>query len=260
MHIPKARRGGVYIMVLTAIMLILMLVTIVLGVTATSRRITARYAYTIGLFDLAVSGNEQALFLLRRYYYRLDVHIRDQIGSRAWAHVVYGVPVEFEYTSEGLRLNTDARDRHRQAFNQEAMVLLDPIVRSRFVPTNVRIRANYYRIYYRLNWDINAGIHIDEYAILNNYHGVTSLQPAGDRVGIGTTVSMYIGSSRRSSAEVRATINWQVSGYKEFLLDAYTIDTLVARGAIFPSPPYPGMIIILDVFTLAMVESLRVAD
>ena len=62
----KSRQGGAYIMVLTVAMLLIALVLSVLTVTINSRRVTARYGYFFGLYDLAVAGNEQVFFILRR--------------------------------------------------------------------------------------------------------------------------------------------------------------------------------------------------
>ncbi|MCL1842651.1 MAG: hypothetical protein FWF79_02440 [Defluviitaleaceae bacterium] len=53
-------------MVITVSMLILSLALAVLTVTAASSRITARYGYFHGMYDLAVAGNEQAFYVIRR--------------------------------------------------------------------------------------------------------------------------------------------------------------------------------------------------
>ena len=56
-------------MVLTVSMLVLTLVLTVLTISITSRRVSARYAYFYGLYDLAVAGNEQAYFFIRQGIY-----------------------------------------------------------------------------------------------------------------------------------------------------------------------------------------------
>jgi len=62
----KSRKGNAYIMVMVATMAMLMLISVVLLVTVSSRQTTARYANFTGLYDLAIAGNEQALFLLQQ--------------------------------------------------------------------------------------------------------------------------------------------------------------------------------------------------
>ena len=60
----KARKGNAYIMVMVASMALLLLVSTALLITAGSRQMTARYPDFFGLYDLAVAGNERAVFLL----------------------------------------------------------------------------------------------------------------------------------------------------------------------------------------------------
>jgi len=62
----KSRKGNAYIMVMIATMAMLTLISVVLLVTVSSRDTTARYSNFMGLYDLAIAGNEQVLFLLQQ--------------------------------------------------------------------------------------------------------------------------------------------------------------------------------------------------
>ena len=251
MHIPKANHGGAYIMILTAIMLILMLVTVALGVTATSRRITARYIYNAGLYDLAVSGNEQALFLLQQ---RFDSQ-KEIITNQAWTAIVNGPPVNFVFSDNKLRLDTYANERFGEIFAEIAMSDLSSYIRSRFSREYISNRG----FVYRHTWELNTVIDTDRYTITNFFRGTVTLQPYNHH--IYSRVENHLGQGRTSpSATVRTTINWLASGYREIALDAHTIDIFEINGSTFPVIPFPGMIIFLDEFTLAMVESLRIAN
>ena len=238
-------------MVITAVMLILMMVTVALGVTAASRRMTARYAYTIGLYDLAVSGNEQALFLLRQQCNNQYSNVHNQ----AWELLINGSPIEFVLTDEGLHLNEEAAGRFEQFFVTEAM----PGIRDYIISTYTRVRRNLLD-YYRFTWDFEIGLDtpLHENTLTSFYSVFTDLRPANNRIYTHTRVERHYSERYRPRADVRATINWAVSGYTKIALDAHTIDTLGEQGAVFPVTTYPGMILILDEFALTMVESLRV--
>ena len=64
----KKSRGGAYVMVVVAALMVLTLVLAVLSVTAVSRNLTARYEHFFGLYDLAVAGNEQAFETIREVF------------------------------------------------------------------------------------------------------------------------------------------------------------------------------------------------
>jgi len=56
-------------MVVIATMAVLVLASTALLITVNSRQITARYGYHVGLYNMAVAGNEQVLHLLNRAVY-----------------------------------------------------------------------------------------------------------------------------------------------------------------------------------------------
>jgi len=75
------KRGSAYVMVLIATMAMLMIIALVLTITASSRDTTARYIKLASQYDLAVSGNEQALFLLNRAFENNRQEILDSVTS-----------------------------------------------------------------------------------------------------------------------------------------------------------------------------------
>ena len=68
----KARKGNAYIMVMVATMAILLVVFTALTITISSRQMTGRYPDFYGLYDLAVAGNEHAIFLLNEDIWLLN--------------------------------------------------------------------------------------------------------------------------------------------------------------------------------------------
>jgi len=80
----KSRKGNAYIMVVVATMAMLMFMYVVLQVTVSSRETTARYANFMGLHDLAIAGNEHALFLLQQGTSQVD-------EERNWNMSIYFV-------------------------------------------------------------------------------------------------------------------------------------------------------------------------
>jgi len=61
----RDRRGNAYLFVVVAVLVITLLAGAALAVTASSRRASMYYIEFAGLYELAVAGNEQALFALR---------------------------------------------------------------------------------------------------------------------------------------------------------------------------------------------------
>jgi len=236
MTIRKNCRGGAYITVLVATMLILMLVAIVLSITAVSRRVTSRYSYFSGLFDLAVAGNEHALFLMRDIYHSNSVS--------ALINTATNGQIVFEQGNHGLELDASSRARFRQTYINDATA-------------QVRSGLNNE---YRRTWSIDVEIETDNSIIEDSFRAVTTVIPGSDRFAVNTSIHKYIGNMPSSPVLVGASIIWAENSLREIPLDAHTINILESLNAFFPEPPYPGIIIFLDEFILTMVESLRIAD
>jgi len=262
-RVPKSKHGGAYLMVLTATMLMLILVAIVLAVTAVSRRLTAFYSYNYGLYDLAVSGNEQALFLLEQEW-------ESRINAaklRALTQIV-GEGTEISYNG-GFRISPSYKAIFQTAFINGAMHDLQGIMNGIFPSDEIafswivprgqppRTENHTWSIH---NWDMSLSIETIEREINNFYRARTTLRPYGanDRFQIRTNIRRYTDGTHGVPVEVEATIIWRRTGYREVVLDAHTIFMLELIGVVFtPFEPAPGSIIFLDEFALTMVESWR---
>jgi len=224
-------------MVLVATMFILMLAAIALTVTTVSRRTTARYFYHVGLFDLAVSGNEQAFFLLNHEwpalrhdaYVQALIHIASMDGMLAYLHGT-------------VHLTPEGQTVFRDIFANIATGMLHG-----HVPA-------------RLTWSLDANLHTEFGIIRDDYRAITNLAMWGSRFAVDTTVRRYENNVPGTPAVVGASIEWVESGTWIMALDANTSDILMAYEDILLFQPTPGVTIFLDEFALAMVESLRIAD
>jgi len=250
MKVPKKHHGGAYIMVLTITMLLLMMVAVVLTITTVSRRVTALYTHNAGLYDLAVSGNEQALFLFRRAF---DVH-SNEVKLRALARVMAEPDFLGFYISGNTYLLTEVSNaRFSDIFIDEA----ENVLRNLYGDVLSRVTTQEYR----MTWNINIDVEVDGHTISDSYRAITTLiycRHRGGRRIIRTNIRNYIDDISSFPTVVEASFNWRSTGHREIVLDAHTIDTLLFYGAVFPSPPVYGMIIILDEFALTMVESMRI--
>ena len=69
----KSRKGNALIMVVVATMAMFLLISAAIAVTVPSRQLTARNINFIGMYDLAVAGNERAIYLLRKYSFDTSI-------------------------------------------------------------------------------------------------------------------------------------------------------------------------------------------
>jgi len=252
MPAPKSRKGSAYISILAATMLIIMLAAVILSITAVSRRLTAHYSDYIGLYDLAVAGNEQALFLLIQ---SLDAN-RNDISYRAWQQLKTDEYIAFIPTDGGLKLDTYLRGEFGRIFIEKAMNALRDTMHENF---------NRHLFMYQLEWGIDTIIDTSTRTIMDSYSAVTTLYACETcfRFHIDTGIRRYTGDDPGTQAIVEATINWRHAGLQEMVLDAYTMFILKSAGTYFPdfsNPPAYGenLILFLDGFTLQMLESLRI--
>ena len=248
MKTNKSRQGGAYLMVLATTMIIMVMVSIVFTVTAFSMRISSYYTDFVGLYDLAISGNEQGLVMMREH---ISAH-QDTISERAWARIFGEGFIGVEYAGGALRLDYFTRNRYRHIYIQEAMVHLRNSLSEIFTP---------YGASFRFNWGLNITIDTAEHVLTDTYRAITTITASGNRYNINTAIhSRYIEGSIRIASTVQASIIWAAYGYREIILDVYTIEVLEAMGTIFPFIPAEGeyLTLILDEFTFAMVESLRI--
>jgi len=240
MPTPKNHRGNAYITVLISTMLIIMLATIALSVTAVSRRLTARYSDYIGLYDLAVAGNEQALFLLLQ---TLNTE-RESITNHAWQQLQTWEQLTLTYQDGNLHLDPPSQNEFRRIFIQEAMTT---------IRAGMGINFSRHLFMYQLIWGLDATINTYDRNILDSYRAVTTICAAATHFHLDTVIHRQIETEPSINTIVEATINWTSAGQREITLDAYTINNLA------PNLPNneQNMILFLDEFTLEMVESLR---
>jgi len=259
-NVSKNKHGGAYLMVLTATMLMLILVAIALTITAVSRRLTAFYAYKTGLYDLAVSGNEQVLFLLEQSWEPRS----DAVKLRALLQIVSEDTVI--YYNNGFRISSTYAANFQSAFIREAMAEMQTIMDSGFQRVTILFRwlqavqSNENLTWNIHSWDINLNIISAEQELSGFYRARTIMRPHGnnDRILLRTNVRKYVDGTHGVPAEVEASIIWHRTAYREIALDAHTIYMLEALGVDFiPFTPEPGDIIFLDEFTLTMIESWR---
>ena len=248
MH-KKSQQGSAYIVVLTATMLMLLLVAVTLSLTAASRRIGAHRENYVGMYDLAVAGNEQALFLLRQDFYnnRIGIH------AQAWAQLLTETPITIVHTGTGLVLDTHAAIRYREIFLQQAMSSISANMGNVFTPAG---------LYFNLSWGLEATTIVDERTVVDSFSAVTTLRPLNNRVSVITRIVKTFDNTQSIPTVVGASIILVAGGYNEMVLNAHTIEELQNSGVIFPNLPVNGenFVLILDEFTLTMVESLRIAD
>ena len=81
--------GSTYIFVLMVMLTLFLLIIAVMGVTASGRRISGYYVQFAGLYDLALAGNERALFILCQ-----EVRYHSQIIIERAHHRLYEDGIE----------------------------------------------------------------------------------------------------------------------------------------------------------------------
>ena len=250
---PKSHRGSAYLMVLSITMLVIMMVSITMSVTMISRRVSVLYSDNVGLYDLAVSGNEQALLLLHQHIATQQQTISEYAWARIFNEALLGGFIGFIEQDGALRFDDFTNNKFKEIYIEAAMAHLNTSLGGIFA----RDGANY-----RLNWGINASINTNERILIDSYQAITTLRPTGNNFTVTTVIHKQVYETTSYPASVRASLIWTADGYREMVLDAYTIELLEAAMAIFPNVSIYGanMVLILDEFTFAMVESLRVIN
>jgi len=207
-------------MVMIAALAMLMLVFAALFITRSSRQVTARYGYFVGLYDLAVAGNEQALFLL---WQGVEAN-RELINERA-----------NERTSEnGLT--------YKSIFIEEAMPFAIASLRTYFTVVGLQ---------YQRNWGVKINFDMPEgHTLEDNYQATTTVSITDYGFLVATRISKYIGTTQGFPVVVEAGIVWVNTDCTCIILP--NITTGDSSNNI--------LINCLDYYTLAMVELLRVAD
>ena len=241
-------------MVLTATMLIFILVAMALTISTVSRRLTARYAYFMGLYDLAVSGNEKALFLLDQEWER---H-RDAVTLQALTRIIQDSFENLEYSNGEIHLTATAL--FQQIFIQEAMTRLNYATSGMFPTRELRcFHASAQFNWSIFSWDMEVEIETEDITTIDVYRVITTFRSnhSNDRFIVRTDTRKYVNDVPGFPTQVEASIVWELSGYRKISLDEHTINILGLNNVFYPINIMPGTIIFLDEFTLTMVESMR---
>ena len=184
------RKGQAYFMVLIATMAMFVSISAVLIITINSRNTTGRYADFIGRYDLAIAGNEQALFLLRQGF---DTN-RDSIINQVYMQILTA--------ADPLAEDKDA------ALTAAAL----PVMQANLLPYFDGYMFNDYR---RI-WNFEVSFEMaDDLLMQDKFHATTTIETNPSGVGIlrvNTVIARYIGKTRGHPIDVRAYITWQHPG------------------------------------------------
>ena len=179
-------------------MVMLMLVTVILLITASSRQVTARYGYFVGLYDLAVAGNQQALFLLQQGLNANRTVINDLTQQRISAGDITSIA-------------------KREIFIEEAIPFLE---------SNLLKYFTFYRTGFQRIWEVEINFFMPEERMLQDrYHATTIIISDDNGFSVTTTISKYNGAVRGYPAAVHASIIWSYQAPDTLInyLDDYTL-------------------------------------
>ncbi|MCL2216764.1 MAG: hypothetical protein FWB91_07055 [Defluviitaleaceae bacterium] len=224
----KSSRGGAYIMTLTVAMLLIALVLSVLTITVNSRRITARYGYFFGLYDLAIAGNEQAFFRMQQSLQNYSIAAHSRAQSRTLTLIQQNPNAHL--ARHDSRYYLYPPDFYMELFIAEIM-------------PDLRRELHLHRHSWGLELDFN--IHGSPDNIQDRFQAVTTIENNGGGFYIRTRIYRLEGVRPRpgSVAVVQSQVRWRLpSARNEEFLD--------------------GQILIncLDYYVFEMVELFRVAD
>ena len=180
------RKGQAYFMVLIATMAMFVSISVVLYVSVNSRQITARYGDFVGRYDLAIAGNEQALFLLMQGFEANRSSILDQ------AQILYNPP-----------------ETNKEAALTAAAL---PYLRASLYPYFTQnIAGRPHRIW---NFVINFAM-ADNLTVQDRFHATTTVynsEMGRDIFTVRTQISRDVGTVRGHSIGIRARIVWEHPG------------------------------------------------
>ena len=182
-------KGSAYIMVLMATLITSMLLTISLTITATSRRFTEHYQNFANLYDMAVAGNEQVLFLLN--------------------HAIIGNLSELSEQSQLLQYESPDLSR-RNAFIEATTPVLQAALSEYFGNAQ-----NSHEWIIEINFETESGHHIQD-----TFIGATEVVENGNNFIVITRIS------QPAPASVQASIVWETAANH---LDYYMLKMVELR-------------------------------
>jgi len=184
------RKGQAYFMVLIATMAMFVSISVVLIITVNSRNTTGRYTDFVGRYDLAIAGNEQALFLLMQGF---EAN-RDSIINKAYMQILTAV-------------DPLAEDKET-ALTAAAL----PVMQANLLPYFDGYMFNDYQ----RTWSFEVNFEMaDGLLMQDRYHAITTIETNPSGVGIfrvTTVIARYIDAIRGHPIAVRAQIVWQHPG------------------------------------------------
>jgi len=233
--VNKQHKGVAYIMVIIAAMAMLMLSATVLLITASSRTITSRYDHFLGLFDLAVAGNEQALHLLNHGVNANRETIKNNITQQVLDNTEDSVVFynrEF-YTAHAILIN-EAKPFALASLQQYFSVM----------GLHLGRRWEFSVIFSSL-----TGLNIED-----RYQAATTI--ASNSVGftVSTEISKFGENGFSNPATVEANIVWNLSGFS--FLPQFT---WAAMPEIFGTEISPN-VIITDLIDISLLDFLNNED
>ena len=234
-HAGKHTRGSAYIMVVSVSMAILTMVLAVLLITAASRRVTARYSYFFGLYDLAVLGNQQAFYLLEQGLLLHSGTAHAAVQARLLAGI-YENPGEYlMYMGDVFAIVPP--ERYLNMFVEEIAPLMLGGLAGYFTP----VGFDYQRV-----WRFEIDFATDDVQVQDSFWAATTISRVGNGFRIDTEIYKYQNSTPGPRALIRSTAAWPDPFAPEWVGEIYV------GGAVY--------IDCLDRYMLTMVDLHRVAD
>lgn len=194
-------KGHAYFMVLIATMAMFVSISVVLYITTNSRNVTGRYSDFANRYDLAVAGNEQALFLLRQMFE--DEDNRSSIISQAYMQIIN------PFLNKEVALTAAALPYMQEKLDQ------------------------YFDLFGARNWNFAVNVEMPDGVFLQDkFHAITTVSPGtGRNIFIVTTeIAKYVNAVRGHPIKIQAGISWQHPGcsclyFTDILncLDDYTL-------------------------------------
>lgn len=183
-------KGQAYFMVLIATMAMFVSISVVLIITVNSRNATGRYADFIGRYDLAIAGNEQALFLLMQ---GLEAN-RDAIINQVYMQILAA---------------TDPLTEDKEAVLTAVSL---PLMQANLLPYFYEyFFGHYQRIWnFEVNFDMADGLLMQD-----KFHATTNIETKTDSMiifTVTTVIARYVDAIRGHPIAVRSQIVWQHPG------------------------------------------------
>jgi len=183
----KSNAGGAYITVLVAFMAVLSLVLVPLTLASISRNTTARYQYFSGLYEMAVAGNEVALFLVRDVA-RETVRDAHEVGD-------YFIGID----EHGVTKCMHPHSFFDGSLTDEVRIKVSEAIRMHFGEAR--------------EWEI--GVQVQNRELADVYFGRTTITEAESGYRVMTSVTKSVGDTMGRAAVVESVLTWRLPGASE---------------------------------------------